>query len=82
MINERAQTRELVGRTEGCKPKNLQVGRLEITEEKARRRPIKRKKKQEKEKRERERERERESVILACAIITASPISVLTVGLF
>ena len=35
MINERAQTRELVGRTEGCKPKNLQVGRLDITEEKA-----------------------------------------------
>jgi hypothetical protein len=34
MINERAQTRELGGQTEGRKPKNLQVGRLEITKKK------------------------------------------------
>jgi hypothetical protein len=45
MINERAQTRELEGRTEGRKPKNLQVGRLVITKEKARRRAEKKEKK-------------------------------------
>ena len=44
MINERAQTRELGGQTEGRKPKNLQVGRLEITEEKARKRARKERK--------------------------------------
>ena len=62
----RAQTRELGGQTEGRKPKNLQVGRLEITEEKARRRARKERKRKKKIQNWGVKTRDRKSMLRDC----------------